>query len=203
MTAAGTIRSRYAVHRRATRRVETWDSVFVRARRTEVHGLVGDVSRWGQWWPRALGDGDGAGDALVLVPPTWRARLRRRRQRVAVEVTKDRPGLGLRFCYRGDLTGECEFFYTDADAGTMVHHIARIDVPRRGWMHHLGDHRAVMRATLDELKDRLEGTRLPGAEPDPALLADQVVARMEYQRGVDAFAARQVHEQTTGSVPAP
>lgn len=181
-----------------TTRVESWDAVFVRARRTEVHALLGEVTRWGDWWPHAHRDGD----ALVLVPPTWRARLARRRQRVTVEVTKDRPGLGVRFSFHGDLTGACEFFYVDETAGTLVHHIARIDVPSRGWVHHLGDHRAVLRATLDELKDRLEGRRLPGAEPDRTLVAAQAAAREEYQRGVEAFAAQQASALQETDAPA-
>ncbi len=166
---------------------EVWDAGFVRARRADVHPLVRDPATWPRWWPgvRAVPGG------LVLRPPTLLARVADRRQRLAVRVVKDRLDLGVDLAYSGTLTGPAELFYLDTDDGTVVTYVARVELADRGWRRTLAEHRAVVRAGLHELKDRLEGSRLPGAEPDPALLADQRAARVAFQRGVEAWAAKQ------------
>jgi len=167
--------------------VEVWDSGFVRARRADVHPLVRDPATWARWWPGVTAVRSG----LVLRPPTASARLAGRRQRIAVRVVKDRVDLGVDLAYSGTLTGPAELFYLDTDDGTVVTYVARVAVADRGWRRTLAEHRAVVRAGLHELKDRLEGSRVPGTEPDPVLLADQREAQAAFQRGVEAWAAKQ------------
>lgn len=167
--------------------VEVWDAEFVRARRADIHPLVRDPGTWPRWWPgvRAVPGG------LVLSPPTVLAGIAHRRQRLAVRVVKDRQDLGVDLAYSGTLVGPAEFFYLDGDDGVVVSYVAHVDLADRGWRRTLAEHRAVVRAGLHELKDRLEGSRLPGAEPEPALLADQREAKVAFQRGVEAWAAKQ------------
>lgn len=168
-------------------RVAVVDSAFVRARRADVHPVLRDVAGYGRWWPGA--DSRPAGD-LVLVtlrPPG----LARRPQRITVATTKDRPGKGLRMRYAGDFTGDAEWYYLDEPTGVIVHYLLDADVADRRWRRRLADHRAVVRLALHALKDRLEGARVPGAEPDPGLVRDQRQATAEFQAAVEAH-ARQV-----------
>lgn len=167
-------------------RIETWDTGFVRARRRDVHALLAQpLDRYGQWWPGVRAAGSGA-DAVTLVfrPP---GRLRRA-HRVRAEIVKRRPNLGVSYRFSGDLDGEAEFFYTDEPNGVVVNYLLRVDTKggaRRG-RRLTRDHRAVAREALNAIKDRCEGGRVPGAEPDPRLLADQQQAIAEFQAGVEA-----------------
>lgn len=207
-------------------RIETWDTGFIRARRRDVHAVLAEPSHYGQWWPgvrvRALGRpvqrlveadagdtgagtaGVGAGWRMRFRPPGWRARS----HRLDVELVKARPDLGLRFRVRGAAEGEIEFFYVDEPNGVLVHYLSRLEVSSARRARRLGrDHRAVAREALHALKDRLEGGRVPGTEPDPRLLADQQAAIAAYQAGVEAHARKTAPAQdgggAGGAAPAP
>lgn len=179
-------------------RVEAWDQVFIRARRADVHPLLRDPGHHGRWWPGVSSAiGPGGTTRLALHPPTFAARVAGRSQRIDVTVVKDRADLGLDLAYRGTLTGTAEWYYLDEAAGIVVHYVVHADVADRGWRRALAEHRACIRAGMEELKDRLEGARIPGSEPDPVLLADQRKARAAFQAGVEAWAAKQAaqHQQ--------
>jgi len=175
--------------------VEAWDQVFVRARRADVHPLLRDPGLYGHWWP-GVSTTSGAEGAthLSLRPPTVAARLGRRSQQIAVTVVKDRADLGVDLAYRGTLDGAAEWYYLDESAGTVVHYVLHAEVADRAWRRTLAEHRACVRAGMGELKDRLEGARTPGAEPDPVLLADQHRAQAAFQAGVQAWAAKQAKQ---------
>jgi len=173
-------------------RVEAWDQVFIRARRADVHPLVRDPALYGRWWPGAASAAGSEGTTLLrLRPPTLGARIARCTHEIAVTVVKDRKDLGVDLAYRGTLAGTAEWYYLDETAGTVVHYVVHAEVADRAWRRALAEHRACVRAALQELKDRLEGARIPGAEPDPGLLADQEAARAAFQAGVEAWAAKQ------------
>jgi len=184
-------------------RIDAWDSVFVRARRRDVHPWLADLGGWQQWWPglraRPCGDGPWAAahgrvQSVVLWPPG----RRRPPQRYTVRLTEERPGLGVRLRYCGDLDGEAEFYYLDEPSGCVVHYLVRAEAgpeapaarqvaqPAPQAARVTADHRAAARAGLNALKDRLEAGREPGAEPVPALLADQRLAIAEYRARVAA-----------------
>lgn len=162
--------------------VESWDSVFVRARRADVHPLVRDVAGYPGWWPGARTSVGGERVALALRTP-GRAR---RSEHLLVRVTEERPGKGLRLGVDGDLRGELEWYYLDERAGVVVHILAKGSVADRGWQRRLAAHRAAVRLGLHALKDRLEGEREPGAEPDPGLLSDQRAAIAAFRADVEA-----------------
>ncbi|MPZ88350.1 MAG: hypothetical protein GEU81_09795 [Nitriliruptorales bacterium] len=178
--------------------IESWDSVFVRARRRDVHPVLRDPVTYGQWWPGVGSEPAKGGARLILSPPRLGARALLRRQPIDVRIVKDRTNLGIDLHYRGALEGAAEWFYLDEPTGITVHYLLRARVPDRGWRRTLADHRAVVRAALHELKDRFEGDRTPGAEPDAQLLDDQRAAIAEFEAGVEAWARRQAAEQAEG-----
>ncbi|HWB71713.1 MAG TPA: hypothetical protein VG452_05805 [Egibacteraceae bacterium] len=149
--------------------VQAWDSGFVRARRRDVHPFLRDVAGYERWWPGVATRPDGDAVALTLRPPG----LRRRPQRLRARQAAERADRGVNLAYRGDLEGEAEWYYLDEPAGVVVHYLLRAHTRPRGARRRLRDHRAAVRVALDALKDRLEAGRVPGAEPDPRLLADQ------------------------------
>lgn len=177
-----------------SRHIHTSDEVFVRARRCDVHPYLADLAGYGAWWPgcrsaplegatraaRVLlraGGAPRADDAL-----RWgRARV----QRLRLEVTKERPDLGVDLRVRGDLDGEAEWYYLDEVDGVVVHWLVRAEA-RRAPRRIADAHRAAVRAGLHALKDVLEAGRAPGEEPSPALLADQQDAIAEFHAGVEA-----------------
>lgn len=167
--------------------VSAWDSVFVRARRRDVHPVLADVARYGDWWPGATSVGGGGAVRLVLMPPTLAARLQGRTQALDVRVAKVRRDLGVDLAYAGTLEGTGEWYYLDEPTGTVVHYLVSARVADRGWRRTLAEHRAVVRAGLRELKDRLEGRRVTGAEPGADLLADQREAAAAFAAGVEAW----------------
>lgn len=174
--------------------LQAWDTVFVRARRRDVHAVIRGVARWGEWWPGTTSRSAGDAVAVTLRAP---GRLRPRHgrpQRYLVEVSKDRPGLGVNLRYRGDLDGEAEFYYLDERAGITVHYLLRAHTSVGRWPALLRDHRAAVRAGLNALKDRFEGGRLPGQEPDEALLCDQREAIAEFRAAVKASQRRAAAE---------
>lgn len=165
-------------------RIQAWDSVFVRARRTDVHPILADVAGYGRWWPAASSRDLGTRVAVTLTPPG----IARRTQRFTVAVTKERPAKGIRMRYTGDLAGDAEWYYLDEPAGTVVHYLLTAEVTDRAWRRRLTDHRAAIRQGLDTVKDRLEDGRIPGTEPDPRLLDDQQAAIAEFRAAVAAHA---------------
>lgn len=167
--------------------VETWDSVFVRARRADVHPVLRAVGSYPSWWPGLRAAARPTGAVLRHDPPG----LRGGAHTVDVTVVKDRTDLGVDFAFGGDIVGKAEWYYLDEVDGTVVHYLLRGEVADRGGRRLLAAHRASVRAALDVLKDRLEGARVPGSEPDPALLTDQREAMAAFQAGVEAFAAKQ------------
>lgn len=163
-------------------RIDAWDSVFVRVRRRDVHPWLADPGAWQQWWPGLQSRPHADGLAVVLRPPG----RHRRPQRYTVRLTEERPGLGIRLRYGGDLDGEAEYYYLDEPSGCVVHYLVRAEAGAevaglRQAARVTADHRAAARAGLNALKDRLEAGREPGAEPDPALLGDQRLATAEYR----------------------
>lgn len=172
--------------------VDTWDAVFVRAGRRDVHAVVREPLGWGGWWPgvRSGPARGGDGTVVVLRPPASGVRPAGRRQLMTVRVVKDRPGLGVDLAYRGTFTGDAEWFYLDEPSGCVVNYLVRARVARRGWRRTVAEHRAGARRALHALKDGLEGSRRTGDEPSAALLAAQRVAQAEFRAGVEAWAAR-------------
>lgn len=168
-------------------RITAWDSAFVRARRADFHPVLADVASYGRWWPGVQSRGTGDGALLSIRPPG----ILRARQRITVAITKERPGKGVRMRYSGDLDGEAEWYYLDEPAGAVVHYLLNVRVADRGWRRRLADHRAAVRAALDTVKDRFEAGRIPGSEPDAALLADQRAAIARFQADVEAHARSQ------------
>lgn len=175
--------------------VSAWDSVFVRARRRDVHAILADVAGYARWWPGATVAPDGDGLRLVLAPPTLGARLAARTQALTLRIRKVRRDLGVDFECTGTLEGAGEWYYLDEPAGTVVHYLIKAQVARRRV---LDEHRAAVRAALQALKDRLEAGRVPGAEPGAALLADQRGAAAAFAAGVEAWARRTRQEEAAG-----
>lgn len=174
-------------------RITAWDSVFVRCRRADVHPIVRDLAGYGRWWPGVETRPSGDTVAMTLRPPGFA----RRPQRFTVKTVQDRSDRGIRMRYTGDVVGDAEWYYLDEPTGVVVHYLVNAEVADRGWRRRLADHRAAVRLALHTLKDRLEGDRVPGAEPDARLLADQRRAIAEVQaaarvraRGPDAGEAR-------------
>lgn len=165
-------------------RIAVWDSAFVRARRADVHPVLRDIAGYGRWWPGVDSRLAGGTVLLTVRPPG----LGRRAQRFAIVTTKDRPDKGVRMRYTGDVTGDAEWYYLDEPTGVVVHYLLDAAVADRRWRRRLADHRAAVRLALHALKDRLEGDRVPGAEPDPVLLTDQRQATAEFQAAVAAHA---------------
>ncbi|MDQ3538665.1 MAG: hypothetical protein M3415_07715 [Actinomycetota bacterium] len=181
-------------------RIDAWDSVFVRARRRDVHAWLAGLGGWHHWWPGLHARPYGDGLSVVLHPPG----RRRRPQRYTVRRAAVRADLGLKLRYDGDLNGEAEFYYLDELSGCVVHYLVRAQA---GGLAPVGrrvarltaDHRAAARCGLNALKDRLEAGREPGAEPEPALLADQRLAIAEFRARVAAGQRR----RTTAGPPEP
>ena len=148
--------------------IEAWDTVFVRARRADVHPVLRDLAGYERWWPGLRSTVVGEAVRLRHRPP----RLLRGAHTVELQITRERPDRGLRLACRGDLVGEAERFDLDEVDGVTLHHLLRVDAWRRPQAL-LAAHRASVRAALTTLKDRLEQGRLPGAEPEPALVAHQ------------------------------
>ncbi len=151
--------------------LEAWDEVFVRCTRQQVNAVVVDPSSWAAWWPgmvvEPLDDRrfDLTISALAPIPA---------RHRLVVTVDRVRPrDKGLEFSVSGDLEGTGEFFHLDGPRGVVVNHLLRGTTGRRLPRVWLAAHRAIVRAGLTSLKDRMEGGLPPGTEPDRALLAHQ------------------------------
>jgi hypothetical protein len=167
-------------------RIEAWDHGFVRAHRRDIHRVLADVAAYGAWWPGVHSRALGSSYELVLRAPVG---LRRRR-RLLLTVTKDRPGLGLRFDLGGDIEGSGEWFYLDEPNGVMVHALLKGSPAGRGASTMLRDYRWCVRSAFHTLKDLLEGDRLAGDEPDPAFLQRQEAAIREFRAGVEAHERR-------------
>lgn len=166
-------------------RIDSWDSTFVRARRRDVHPVLADVGGYVEWWPR-LRARCGHGGWLLehRRPGGWR------RVRVWLRVVKVRTDLGVDFALTGDLVGDAEWYYLDEPTGVVVHHLLRVHAPDRGGPRLVEAYRASVRGALGELKRRLEGPRVAGAEPDPELVRDQAEAAAEFRRQVEAHRAK-------------
>lgn len=174
-------------------RIEASDSVFVRARRADVHPVLADVASYGRWWPGVESGPVGDRVGMILRPPGFV----RAPQRIVVEVGKVRADKGVRMRYSGDLVGDAEWYYLDEPAGSVVHYLITAEVADRGWRRRLDDHRSCVRRALDTLKDRFEGDRIPGAEPDPRLLADQRTATVAFRATVEEHARRERDSRAT------
>lgn len=169
--------------------IEAWDTVFVRCPRDAVHQLCAHVPTWPCWWPGLEVDTLDGVHHLLLRPPVP-ALLELvgvggvrpgRPLHLELRVDTIRPAAkGLRFSLAGDLRGEGEWFYLDERAGVTVHHLVKGEVPDRRARRVTATLRASVRGALTELKDRLEAGRVPGAEPDPRLLAHQEAALAAY-----------------------
>ncbi|QBI18172.1 hypothetical protein ER308_00345 [Egibacter rhizosphaerae] len=190
----------------SSRRIETSDDVFVRARRRDVHPYLLDVAGYGAWWPGCRAR-PAAGGAQLLLRAGGHPRLtdplrwgRARVQRVWLQPTKVRPDLGIDFSVRGDLVGTAEWYYLDEPDGVTVHWLLHA-VVRHGSPGRTQDaHRAAVRAGLHALKDLLESGRYPGQEPSAALLEDQQDAIAAFEEGVRAHRAARTNEPArTGS----
>jgi hypothetical protein len=180
-------------------RIEADDAGFVRARRTDVHPVLADLGGYPTWWPDAQGAPVKGGVALTLRPPrALGSVLFPPRHRVVATLVKDRPGLGVRMRYSGDVAGRAEWYYFDTVDGVLVHYLVAAEVADRRWLATLRAHRLAVRAALNELKDRFEGARVPGAEPSVQLLADQQQAIAEFRAGVQAH-ARSVEASGSGA----
>ena len=157
-------------------RVDVWDTVFIRARRRDVHPFLGGVEAYPTWWPGLIVEP--VADGVYRMRHAPRTRFASRHE-ITAHVLKERPDKGMVFSYRGDLSGKAEFFYLDEVDGVAVHYVLAAELDGRGWRGRLGDHRASVRRALNHLKDLLEQGRLPGTEPDPGLLAHQAQAAAE------------------------
>lgn len=165
--------------------LDSWDTVFVRARRCDVHPVLADVDEYTSWWPRLRTRRNPDGWLMShRLPGGWR------RLHVRLGITKVRPDLGVDFALTGDLVGEAEWYYLDEPTGVIINHLLRVQAPD-----HCGDrlvavYRGSVRTALRELKRRLESDRAPGDEPDPQLVHDQAEAAAEFRRGVEAHKAK-------------
>lgn len=159
--------------------VQTRDAVFIRATRRSIHPVIADVGGWARWWPGLELRATGAGSADVVLRAPGRIR---RPRRWTLQVVKVRPELGVCMRYEGEVAGSGEFYYLDEPAGTVVHYAWRGAVADRRWRASVRDHRAGVRAGLEALKDSFEANRIPGEEPDAALLAQQRAAKRARER---------------------
>lgn len=150
-------------------RVHAWDTAFVRARRADVHALVHDPAAAPRWWPGLRAEAAAGGWVRYRLG----GGLAMRRLAVDVRMTRHRPDKGIHLAVRGDFDGVAEWYYLDEVDGTTVHHILDAATRDRGARPRLERYRASVRRGLHGVKDLLEGGRLPGEEPDPALLAHQ------------------------------
>lgn len=170
-------------------RIHVWDTGFVRARRADLHPLLAHLPSWPVWWPGLQG-GDSDGWLRAVLRPPGRVGDRPSRfsrpQHLTMVKVKDRPDLGITVEVTGDLVGTAEWYYADEPEGTVVHYVAHFDAPDRRWRGLLRGHRASVRGALHALKDRLEGGRPPGAEPDPRLREDQRAAAEAVRREAQA-----------------
>jgi hypothetical protein len=177
--------------------VQAWDEVFIRCTRAAANALVVDVAGWAAWWPGlAATPLDDRRTEVVLHTP-WRAP---RRHRLVVTADRVRPrDKGLEMTVAGDVVGTAEWFHLDRGDGVVVNYLLRGRVADGGWRRLLAAHRASVRAALTDAKRRLEAGRLPGTEPEPALLAHQAaelvtfaeeVRRHEQELAEQARAAR-------------
>lgn len=139
-------------------RLDIDDEAFVRAPAEMVYARLLDISGYPSWWPglrmehehlagptwdheattgppRAPGDLEGRppepGEtefAFRLVDPrSWRRSIR-----LTARPYRFRPGKGLFYDLSGDLVGAAEWWLEEASGGTVVHHLTKADVQRRG-----------------------------------------------------------------------
>lgn len=169
--------------------VEAWDEVFIRSTRQRANALVVDPVRWAAWWPGCAVEvvDDGVVDVRwrQLAPIPARHHLR-------VIVDRVRPrDKGLEFSLEGDVTGSGEWFHLDTRRGVVANHLLRGECASRTPRLWLSAHRAITRAGLTGMKDRLEAGLWPGTEPAPALLAHQAQELEVFAREVAAHEAEQ------------
>lgn len=178
--------------------VEAWDEVFVRAPRRTVNAVMNDPALWSEWWPGCRLDGPAEGARFPLVfTSRWPVPAR---QRLTVTVDRVRPrDKGVEFSVAGDVTGSGEVFHLDTRRGVVVNYLLRGTTDRplpRLWV---AAHRAVVRAGLTGLKDRLEEGLPPGTEPAPALLAEQAEEIEVFRAEVAADLAAKAAAATGGA----
>jgi uncharacterized protein YndB with AHSA1/START domain len=132
------------------------DDAFVRAPPRLVWARLVDPSVYGSWWPDfrleseapvgaswlAEADAEGGADGHGIVGRprepgearfdfTLRAGRLRRRLRLTARPYRFRTDKGLYLALTGDLEGTVEWWLEPGYGGTVVHHVARLDVTRR------------------------------------------------------------------------
>lgn len=141
-----------------------WQSIFVRARREDVHPLLVDVPAYAGWWPGMQVQASGSAADL-----RWRRGLAGQRLRVRVAGT--RPLRGVALTLEGALAGSAEWYYLDEAFGVVVSYLLHASTAGPGASRRVRAHHRMIRAGLSGLKHLLEGGRAVGAEHDPTLLA--------------------------------
>jgi hypothetical protein len=105
----------------------------------------------------------------VCSPATWRSWF----PGISLVSYDDRGRLGERWRVCGELLGTAEIWLEEHGDGTVVHAYLRAD-PRTGGRPGGDDQARVLRRRLLEVKDRLEGDRVPGTARVP--LGERVVS---------------------------
>lgn len=111
------------------------DETFVVADPARVSQLIHDPAAWARWWPD-----------------------------LTLEVFEDRGSAGLRWNVTGALVGSAEFWLEEWGDGVLVHYYLRADPAGRRRLGKEAGLRALRaRKVGNEIKDSLEGRRVPGS----------------------------------------
>ncbi len=134
------------------------DAAFVRAPVWLVYRRLTNLAAWPAWWPGCR--------VRRLPPPADDPAAERfalelaagplRRLRLAVRPHQWRHDLGFSLALHGDLDGSAELWLEDTHGGTLVHHLARLWVPRARAAPTVAAYRRAFRRGLWGCKDALQ-----------------------------------------------
>lgn len=131
------------------------DGILVRAPVGAVYRTLTDLDGWPNWLAGArsvrLPADDRDGDRHVLVLPDGRGRWR-----LAVRAHGWRHDAGVRWCVRGAVVLDAEWWLEDLPDGTVVHHVVHGSPAGGRAVRRVQRHRRVIVHALQALKDHLE-----------------------------------------------
>lgn len=158
------------------------DDAFVRAPPRLVWVRLSDPSSYASWWPgfrltaeapvgaswlaEAEEEGGADGHGVVGRPRepgasrfefTLRAGRLRRRLSLTARPYRFRTDKGLYLALTGDLEGTVEWWFEPSHGGTVMHHVARLDVRRRRPRAIAETYRTALRRGHWGLKDAVQG----------------------------------------------
>lgn len=131
------------------------DDAFVRAPGPLVYRRLTDLGAWPDWWPDARVAPVGTPRGAELFALRLRERPCRRLDLV-VHPHGWRLDTGFAYTVEGDLDGRGEFWLERDHGGTVVHHLLRCRVTRRGAGRHVARYRRCLRRGLWSFKDSVE-----------------------------------------------